>query len=106
MAGDLTRHRVGLRWEAEFNAQQTLAAARKGLEEAGAELDEPTRDRIADAIASTDAALATESSTAETGDLNRLKAAIQELDAATQPLADLLLDCAMEAVLQKRGIVK
>jgi molecular chaperone DnaK len=95
------------RWvEAKLRAQQTLDAARKGLEEARGELDELTRSGIESAIASTDAALSTESSATETGDLNRLKAAIQVLDTATQPLADLLLDRAMEAALRKRGVVR
>jgi hypothetical protein len=37
--------------------------------------------------------------------LKRLKAAGVELDEATQPLAELLMDRAVEAMLRKRGVV-
>ena len=58
------------------------------------------------AITSTEVASTTASSATETGYLNRLKAAIQELAAATQPLADLVLDRAMGVVANRRGIVQ
>jgi len=35
-----------------------------------------------------------------------LKAAIAALDEASQPLAELLMDKAMDAMLRKRGIIK
>jgi aspartokinase-like uncharacterized kinase len=83
-----------------------LAAARKGLAEHNHELDavcqraiESTMNRIADALASEDPQT-------KVGDSNRLKAAIKALDEATQPLADLMMDKAMEAVLRKQGVIQ
>ena len=35
----------------------------------------------------------------------KLKAAIAALDEATKPLADLLMDKAMDAMLRKRGVI-
>ena len=40
------------------------------------------------------------------GDVTRLKAAIAALDEASKPLAELLMDKAMDALLRKRGIIK
>jgi hypothetical protein len=37
--------------------------------------------------------------------VNRLKTAHAALDTATQPLADLLMDKAMEAMLRQRGAI-
>jgi molecular chaperone DnaK len=95
------------RWiEARLRARQTLEAARQGMTEAASELTIEMQQRIAAAIQETDAVLATENPTSESGDLNRLKAAVQELDAATQPLAEVLLDRAMTAALEKRGLIQ
>jgi hypothetical protein len=38
-------------------------------------------------------------------DLSQLKTAVAKLDEATLPLADLMMDRAMEAVLRKRGML-
>lgn len=40
------------------------------------------------------------------GDPARLKAATAALDEATKPLADLMMDKAMEALLRKRGMIQ
>ena len=40
------------------------------------------------------------------GDLKQLQAAIAALDEITKPLADLLMDKAMEAMLTKRGLIQ
>ena len=50
--------------------------------------------------------LAGENQASQTGDASRLKAALAALDEASQPLAALLMDKAMEAMLRKRGIIK
>jgi hypothetical protein len=42
---------------------------------------------------------------ARTNDVKRLQAACAALDEATKPLADLLMDRAMEAILKKRGLI-
>jgi len=43
--------------------------------------------------------------TDEPGDLKKLKAAHAALDEATKPLAELLMDRAMEAMLRKQGLI-
>jgi hypothetical protein len=55
-------------------------------------------------LVETEAALATEDTTNEIGDVPRLRAAAKALDDATQPLAEILMDRAVEAMLRKRGL--
>ncbi len=94
------------RWiEAKLKAQEVLTAAQSGLAECGAELAPTAHAQVESAIAELQSALATESSSTKAGDVNRLKAAHAALDSATQPLADLLMDKAMEALLRQRGLV-
>ena len=94
------------RWiEAKLKAQEVLIAAQSGLTECGAELDAAARSQVELAVTELQAALATESPATKTGDVARLKAAHTALDTATQPLADLLMDKAMEAILRQRGVV-
>jgi len=52
-----------------------------------------------------EAALAAEDPQTKAGDPDRLKAAIAGLDEATRPLADLLMDKAMHAMLRQRGLL-
>ncbi len=94
------------RWiEAKLKAQEVLTAAQTGLAECAAELDTAYRAQVEAAIAELTVALATEQLTTQTGDLPRLKTAHANLDAATQPLADVLMDKAMEAMLRQRGAI-
>ncbi|PAW87342.1 MAG: hypothetical protein B9S33_06465 [Pedosphaera sp. Tous-C6FEB] len=94
------------RWiEAKLKAQEVLTAAQSGLTECGTELEPASRAQVEDAIQELTSALATEQATTKTGELSRLKAAHTALDAATQPLADLLMDRAMEALLRQRGAI-
>ncbi|MEI9961888.1 MAG: hypothetical protein WDM76_12375 [Limisphaerales bacterium] len=50
--------------------------------------------------------LATENSETGAGDLKQLQNAVAKLDEITKPLADLLMDKAMEAMLRKRGLIQ
>ena len=50
--------------------------------------------------------MASKDPAAEPDDAAKLKAALDALDEVTRPLADLLMDKAMEAVLRKRGLLK
>jgi len=94
------------RWiEAKLKAQEVLTAAQAGLAECGAELDAANHAQVESALTELQSALATESPATKTGDLNRLKSAHTALDTATQPLADLLMDKAMEAMLRQRGAI-
>ncbi|HWD20756.1 MAG TPA: Hsp70 family protein [Verrucomicrobiae bacterium] len=78
--------------EAKLRADETLAATRKGL----ADADVNNRETIELAMRNLESALAAE------GDVAGLKAAIAALDEATRPLAELLMDRAMEAMLQRK----
>ena len=94
------------RWiEAKLKAQEVLTAAQAGLAECAGELEPAYREQVESAVRELTAALATEQPATQTGDLNRLKAAHTAVDTATQPLADILMDKAMEAMLRQRGLV-
>lgn len=94
------------RWvEARLRADETLAATRQGLSEWGGELAPEQLAGIQQAVALTEAALATAQGPEGTGDAARLKQALAQLDQATQPLADVMMDRAMEAALKQRGLL-
>ncbi len=89
--------------EAKLRAEETLVAARKGLADCAAELDAGYREQVEAAMRPVEEQIAT--GTGE-GDPARLKAALAVLDEATKPLAELLMDKAMEAMLRKKGLIK
>ncbi len=94
------------RWiEAKLKANETLAATRKALADFGPEIENDYRQQVESAAREVEAALATEVS-GGSGDLKKLLASVSALDEATKPLADLLMDKAMEAVLRKRGLIQ
>jgi len=53
-----------------------------------------------------DSVLALENPQSQSGDLARLRSALAALDEVTKPLANLLMDRAMEAMLRKRGLIQ
>lgn len=94
------------RWvEAKLKASELVAATRKGLADAGGELEADCREPIERALQNLQSALGNEHPDTKTGDTKLLQAAIAALDEATKPLADLLMDKAMEALLRKRGAI-
>jgi molecular chaperone DnaK len=92
--------------EAKLRATETLTAARKGLADCAAELDSDCKAQMASAMRDVEKILAEENLETQTGDANRLNAAVTALDEASKPLAELLMDKAMDAMLRKRGIIK
>jgi molecular chaperone DnaK len=93
------------RWvEAKLRAEETLAASRNGLETIRAELDPALVAEVESAMNAVTSVLAAEHPETKIGDVERLKAAHTALDRATQPLAELLMERAMEAMLQRRGL--
>jgi molecular chaperone DnaK len=95
------------RWiEAKLKAGQLLTATRKGLAETTAELTEDSRAQIETALEQVEAMLAKENACTSVGDMQGLLSACNALDAATRPLAELLMDRAMEALLRKRGVIQ
>ncbi len=95
------------RWiEAKLRANETLAATRKALADCAKEMDADYREKIEAAARGVEDALNTENSAGGSGDLRKLQIAVAALDEATKPLADLLMDRAVESLLRKRGLIQ
>jgi molecular chaperone DnaK len=91
------------RWiEARLKAEETMKATRTGLTQYGKEITPEQRDSIEQALRILTDLLGAHH---DSGDLQRLKAEHASLDEATKPLADLMMDKAMEAMLRKRGLI-
>ncbi len=94
------------RWvEQKLKAQDVLTATRKGLASCAGALEREYVTQVEAAMAAVETALQTEEGTLGTGELKQLQAACGGLDEATKPLAELLMDRAMEAMLRKRGAI-
>jgi molecular chaperone DnaK len=94
------------RWiEATLKANETLAATRNALATCGEEIENDYREKVEAAAREVEIILVTENSETGSGDLKKLQAAVAKLDEETKPLADFLMDKAMEAMLRKRGII-
>jgi molecular chaperone DnaK len=91
--------------EAKLKATETVAATRAGLAECAAELELPYKSQVEQALVAVEAALAAEDPKTQSGDPAKLKASTAALDEATKPLADLLMDKAMDAMLRQRGLI-
>jgi molecular chaperone DnaK len=81
--------------EASLKSRELLEAVAGALPQAGDALDAVAREHIATGVAEVKAALAA-------GELRRLKAANAALDAATETLAAVLVERAMEEALARR----
>ena len=93
------------RWiEAKLRAEQTAAATRKGLESLGGELADDQRGAIESALAAVESLLAKLGRDEEVT-AAELKEANGNLDDATQPLAELMMDRVMAEMLEKRGVL-
>ena len=94
------------RWiEARLKANELLRATRQGLTDCAGELETDYVTQVEAALREVETALTAEQPETKTGDPKILQAACAALDVATQPLADLLMDKAMEALLRKRGAI-
>jgi len=94
------------RWvEQKLKAQEVLTATDKGMATCESELDADYLSQLRFAVQKVQEALATELVSGEPGDLPRLQSACAQLDEVTKPMADLLMDKAMEAMLRKRGAI-
>jgi molecular chaperone DnaK len=95
------------RWiEAKLRASETLMAVRKALADCANEIEPDYREKIEFVARGAESVLAAENSEAGAGDLKKLQAAMAALDEITKPLADLLMDKAMETLLRKRGLIQ
>jgi molecular chaperone DnaK len=88
--------------EARLRAEETLAAARKGLADCAADLDAAYKEQVESAMRPVEEQIA---SNPDDGDPARLKTLLAALDEATKPLAELLMDKAMESMLRKKGLI-
>ena len=91
--------------EIKIRARDTILATRNGLTDCGQELPAAQREKIETALRNIEQALETEDPVTKIGDILKLKAANTALDNCTRPLADLVMDKAMEALLKKRGLI-
>ena len=92
------------RIEAKLRAEQTAAATRKGLESLGGELADDQRGAIESALAAVELLLAKRGRD-KAVTAAELKEANGNLDDATQPLAELMMDRVMAEMLEKRGVL-
>jgi molecular chaperone DnaK len=96
---------VSRRWiEQKLKAGELIVATRNGLATCGAELEPLQVNRLTSILEEIEASLCTESAGSGSGDLKRLQQACTTLDEATRPLAELLMDKAMDAMLRRRGL--
>jgi len=94
------------RWvEQKLKANELLTATRKGIASCAGELTADYVAQVEAALAAVELALATETATTGAGDLKQLQSAGAALDEVTKPLAELLMDKALEAMLRKRGAI-
>jgi molecular chaperone DnaK len=94
------------RWiEAKLKAKELLSATRKGLVSCADELEGGYVAQVEATLKSVETALSTETAETGAGDTKQLQTAVASLDEVTKPLADLLMDKAMEAMLRKRGAI-
>jgi len=82
-----------------------IQATRSGLADFATELDAEYKTRLENAVGAVESALGTENPQSHAGDLRQLQAACAALDETSKPLAELLMDKAMETLLRKRGII-
>jgi molecular chaperone DnaK len=93
------------RWiEVKLKANETLTATRKAIADFGGEIEGDYREKIEFAARTVEIALITEHA-GGSGDLKKLQSAVAALDETTKPLADFLMDKAMETMLRKRGLI-
>jgi molecular chaperone DnaK len=94
------------RWiEAKLKANETLAATKNALAACANDFGKDYYGKIEIAALEVEKVLAEENSSGS-GDLKNLQSAIAALDEITKPLADLLMDKTMEAMLKKRGLIQ
>jgi molecular chaperone DnaK len=95
------------RWiEARLKATELLAATRKGLADCGEELEAENRAQVQSALRRIETLLGEENKETQTGNTKELLAACAALDEVTRPMAELMMDRAMESLLRKRGLIQ
>ena len=94
------------RWvEARLKADQLISATQKALVDGADEIQDNYRTQLEAALHAVETA-AVEDPKTKTGDTGKLQAACAELDEVTKPLAEILMNRAMDAMLRKRGVIQ
>ncbi|HLH53582.1 MAG TPA: molecular chaperone DnaK [Verrucomicrobiae bacterium] len=94
------------RWiEAKLKAEELITATRKGLRDCAGEMDAPAIDAIQQALRRVETAVQSSNAEPTSHGITRLKEACAALDEATRPMAELLMDRALVAILKKKGIL-
>ena len=94
------------RWvEARLKANELITATRKGIVSCTDELEADYHAQLETALREVEQTVAGENAETKIGDVKMLQAACAALDEVTKPLAELLMDKAMEAMLRKRGAI-
>jgi molecular chaperone DnaK len=91
--------------EARLKAQELISATSKALADCAGELEADYRSKVENALNRVRLAAAEEDLPEPAERLRELQAAGAALDEATRPMAELLMDRAMEALLRKRGVL-
>ena len=95
------------RWvEAKLKADALIAATRKALADCAADLASDYKEQVESSLKAVEEVVAAEDKNTNTGDPKQLQAVCAALDEATRPMAEILMDRAMEAVLRKRGVIQ
>jgi molecular chaperone DnaK len=95
------------RWvEAKLKADELLAATRKALAQCPSDLGADYRRQVREALDRVEVAAKANPDEATQAHLDNLRQACTDLDEMTRPLADLLMDRAMEKLLKKRGLIR
>ncbi len=92
--------------EAKLKATETVSATKNALAECAAEIDAGYQTQVEAALAAVESLIAAEDPQTQIGDPAKLKTATATLDEVTKPLADVLMDKAMDAMLRKRGLIQ
>jgi molecular chaperone DnaK len=94
------------RWiEAKLKAKQLVSATRKGLADCREELEKNYLIKVELAVRAVEAALDKAETDEPAPDPRELQSASAELDEITKPMAEVLIDRAMDALLRKKGIL-
>ena len=94
------------RWiELKLRAQETLNATRKGMAEYADELEPDYQRQLETALAAVEQVLTAEGA-AGAGDPNALKRSLGELDEATKPLAEHMMNQVMDELLRRQELLK
>ena len=92
--------------EAKLKATETVSATKSALAECAAEIDAGYQTQVEAALAAVESLISAEDPQTQIGDPAKLKTATATLDEVTKPLADVLMDKAMDAMLRKRGLIQ